>query len=535
MSNAQKPADVSQDWLLDDTTEQPSLQPQLAPWRVLIVDDEPDVHKVTRLSLRDIQYKGRGLELLHAYSGEEGFSLLQRHPDIALVLLDVVMETDNAGLLLVRRIREELGNNLVRIVLRTGQPGQAPEQEVILAYDINDYKAKTELSIQRLYTTVIASLRAHESLLSIDRSRQGLSQILEGSSDLYQRHSLREFASGVLALVGAVLDIGTHGILCLREGASGAPLVLGATGRFAELERQDRLDPAHPIYPQIQQAFKSRGSLHQPLHEVLYIPTHGNHEFALYFTPPWPLTEVDKALLEVFCSRISSAFDNLNHHLQMARAQEATVVALADLAEFRDNETGEHVLRVRHWTDRTARHLAAQGHYPELLTPRFLELVGMASILHDVGKVATPDNVLFKPGQHDPAQQEVMRQHAIIGATILERAARMVDGQSYLSLGAEIASGHHEHYDGNGYPSALSGAAIPLSARIVTVVDVFDALLHKRPYKEPWPLEQALAYIRDRSGSQFDPLVVSAFLEVVENEYQAYSQAHSDPAGTVAR
>ncbi|HEX5844685.1 MAG TPA: DUF3369 domain-containing protein [Pseudomonas sp.] len=525
MTTEQSTTDNGQDWLLDDSRETSAAPPQQAPWRVLIVDDEPDVHKVTRLSLRDIQYKGRALELLHAYSGDEGFHLLREHPGIALVLLDVVMETDNAGLLLVRRIREELGNSLVRIVLRTGQPGQAPEQEVILSYDINDYKAKTELSVQRLYTTVIASLRAYESLLSIERSRQGLSQILEGSSNLYQLHSLREFASGVLALVGAVLDVGTQGILCLRENAHSAPQVLGATGRFADLERQDRLDPAHPIYPQIQQAFKSRANQHQPSHEVLYIPTHANHEFALYFTPPRPLTEVDKALLEVFCSRISAAFDNLNHHLQMARAQEATVVALADLAEFRDNETGEHVLRVRHWTDRTARRLAELGHYPELLTPRFLELVGMASILHDVGKVATPDNVLFKPGQHDPAQQEVMRQHAIIGATILERAARMVDGQSYLSLGAEIASGHHEHYDGNGYPSALSGAAIPLSARIVTVVDVFDALLHKRPYKEPWPLEQALAYIRERAGSQFDPLVVAAFLDVVDREYAAYSQA----------
>ncbi|MEX6501358.1 response regulator [Pseudomonas zhanjiangensis] len=511
------------DWLIDDSVDQPLAAPE-QPWRLLVVDDEPDVHQVTRLALRGVEYKGRGVELLSAYSAQEGFEMLRDKPDIALVLLDVVMETDDAGLRLVRRVREELGNALVRIVLRTGHPGQAPEQEVILAYDINDYKAKTELTLQKLYTTVIASLRAYESLVAIERSRQGLSKILEGSANLYQMHSLREFASGVLAQIGAILDVGTHGILCVRHGAgsnSVALQVLGATGNFAALEQQDELDDKHPIYPLLLQAIQTRHSVYAYPNEVLYIPTHTRHEFLLYFTPPWPLTEVDKDLLEVFCSRIASAFDNLHHHLQMGRAQEATVVALADLAEFRDSDTGEHVLRVEHWTERTAQRMAERGDYPQELTPRFLELVGMASILHDVGKVATPDQVLFKPGQHDQEQREVMRQHASIGAAILKRSARMVEGQSYLSIGAEIAGGHHEHFDGGGYPQALKGEQIPLAARIVAVVDVFDALTHRRPYKEPWSLADSLAYIQERSGTQFDPKVVSAFREVIDEEYPA--------------
>ncbi|NQD93447.1 DUF3369 domain-containing protein, partial [Pseudomonas sp. CrR25] len=389
------------DWLIDDSAEPPRAAPEL-PWRLLIVDDEADVHRVTRLALHGIQYKGRGLELLSAYSGQEGFALLRDEPGIALVLLDVVMETDDAGLQLVHRVRHELDNALVRIVLRTGQPGQAPEQEVILGYDINDYKAKTELTLQKLYTTVIASLRAYESLMAIERSRLGLSKILEGSANLYQIHSLREFASGVLAQIGAILDVGTHGILCVRRGAnSGSAVlqVLGATGSFAEMAHHDELDETHPIYPLMLQAIQSRHSLYAYPNEVLYIPTQTRHEFLLYFTPPWPLTEVDKDLLEVFCSRIAAAFDNLHHHMQMERAQEATVVALADLAEYRDSDTGDHVLRVEHWTSRTAQRMAERGDYPEQLTPRFLELVGMASILHDVGKVATPDQVLFKPGE----------------------------------------------------------------------------------------------------------------------------------------
>jgi response regulator RpfG family c-di-GMP phosphodiesterase len=519
MSNEHSHAE--DDWLIDDSVE-PSVARPEPPWRLLIVDDEPDVHRVTRLALRGIEYKGRSLELLSAYSGQEGFELLRDQPGIALTLLDVVMETDDAGLRLVQRVREELDNLLVRIVLRTGQPGQAPEQEVILSYDINDYKAKTELTLQKLYTTVIASLRAYESLVAIERSRQGLSKILEGSANLYQMHSLREFASGVLAQIGAILDVGTHGILCVRRGVgsdSVALQVLGATGSFAEMAHHDELDEGHPVYPLMLQAIENRQSLYAYPNEVLYIPTQTRHEFLLYFTPPWPLTEVDKDLLEVFCSRIASAFDNLHHHLQMARAQEATVVALADLAEYRDSDTGDHVLRVEHWTARTARRMAERGDYPDELTPRFLELIGMASILHDVGKVATPDLVLFKPGVHDQEQREVMRRHASIGAAILQRSARMVEGQSYLSIGAEIAGGHHEHFDGQGYPQALKGEQIPLSARIVAVVDVFDALMHRRPYKEPWSLADSLAYIRERSGKQFDPKVVAAFLDEVDEEY----------------
>ena len=136
------PQAVDDNWLLEeDEEEKPPAStgsPEQRLWRVLIVDDDQDVHAVTRLALRNVSFKGRELELFSAYSGREAFEILRDTPDIALVLLDVVMETDDAGLLLARRIREELHNSIVRVVLRTGQPGQAPEQRVIIEYDIND-------------------------------------------------------------------------------------------------------------------------------------------------------------------------------------------------------------------------------------------------------------------------------------------------------------------------------------------------------------------------------------------------------------
>ncbi len=513
------------DWLLED--EDDTAPMSVAPndqrvWRVLIVDDDADVHAVTRLALRNVSFKGRDLELFSAYSGEEGFKMLRDIPDVALVLLDVVMETDDAGLLLAQRIRGELANQIVRVVLRTGQPGQAPEQRVIIEYDINDYKAKTELTTQKLFTTVIASLRAYETLLMLERSRVGLGKILEGATNLYKIHSLREFASGVLNQVSAILDVGADGVLCVLHGgtvdAGAASTVVAATGCYAHLADSERLPENHQLREAIDRAFHEKRSQYQHPIDVLFIHTQQGHEFAISVTPPWPLTEVQRDLMEVFCHRIAAAFDNLYLFGQLHKAQEATVVALADLAEFRDEGTGGHVRRVQALTDAIARKLHQNGIYKDEMSPQLLEMVGVASILHDVGKVSTPDHVLLKPGVHTDEERVIMKAHARVGQAILERASKMVDGASYLTFGAQIAGGHHEHFDGNGYPRNLVGMQIPLAARIVAIVDVFDALLHRRPYKEPWPFAEVIAYITARRGTQFDPEIVDVLLETVEKD-----------------
>ncbi len=513
---------ADENWLLDEDEEESPPPGPGAPdqrlWRVLIVDDDVDVHAVTRLALRNVSFKGRELELYSAYSGREAYEILRTTPDIALVLLDVVMETDDAGLILARRIREELHNSIVRVVLRTGQPGQAPEQRVIIEYDINDYKAKTELTTQKLFTTVISALRAYESLNMLERSRIGLGKILAGATNLYQIHSLREFASGVLNQVSAILDVGSDGVLCLMQGDTGVTTVVAATGGYAALNDTELMPQDHPLWPTIAKAFAEKKSQFEHPANVLFIHTQENREVAISVTPPWPLAQIQRDLLEVFCQRIAAAFDNLYMFGQLRKAQEATVVALADLAEFRDSGTGGHVRRVQQLTNRLALRLKERGDYLDELTPQLIDMIGLASILHDVGKVATPDHILLKPGLHTPEERVQMQSHAEVGRSILERAANMVDGVSYLTYGAEIAGAHHEHYDGHGYPNGLAGKAIPISARIVAVVDVFDSLLHERPYKEPWPHTEVMNYITERAGKQFDPEVVTALVELIERD-----------------
>jgi two-component system sensor histidine kinase ChiS len=160
-------------------------------WKIMIVDDEEEIHQVTRLALNDFSFEGRAVNFLSAYSGREGGQLLQTHPDIALILLDVVMETDDAGLALARYIRQELNNQSVRIVLRTGQPGQAPEGTVVVDYDINDYKAKTELTTQKLFTSVVTALRAFRHLMVIEAHRQEIRQIALASARFVPREFLK--------------------------------------------------------------------------------------------------------------------------------------------------------------------------------------------------------------------------------------------------------------------------------------------------------------------------------------------------------
>ena len=160
------------DFLIDDTeTADDALVRDYRPWRILVVDDDPQVFAVTKLVARDIEFKGRPVELLSAFSAEDAKAVLAETDDIAVILLDVVMETEHAGLDLIHDIRRDMGNEAVRIILRTGQPGQAPERKVIQDYDINDYRLKSELTEQSLFTAVVSALRAYDLIIDLERHR----------------------------------------------------------------------------------------------------------------------------------------------------------------------------------------------------------------------------------------------------------------------------------------------------------------------------------------------------------------------------
>src|SRR5258705_1950916 len=204
--------------LIEDPGHKPAEQGPR--WKVAVIDDEPAVHDGTRFALSDYRLNGQGLEILSAYSAAEGRELMRRHPDVAVVLLDVIMDTDTAGLGLVEFIRKDLKNETVRIILRTGQPGQAPERRVIVDYDINDYKAKTELTADKLFTSLTAALRSYQQLQRMVETRRGLEIIIEAASTLFDFKSMQRPAEAVLTQISSLLNVECAGILVLREGGS---------------------------------------------------------------------------------------------------------------------------------------------------------------------------------------------------------------------------------------------------------------------------------------------------------------------------
>src|SRR5947208_11636666 len=281
-------------------------------WKVAVIDDEPAVHDGTRFALSDYRLNGQGLEILSAYSAAEGRELMRRHPDIAVVLLDVVMETDDAGLELVDFIRSQLKNEAVRIILRTGQPGQAPERRVIVDYDINDYKAKTELTADKLFTSLTASLRGYQQLQRMVETRRGLEMIIEGAATLYDLKSMQKLAEGVLMQIASLLNVECGGILVLREGAPrdrfSTRAGSGCYRHFAGLAGADKLDPI--LRQAVQSAFERCAHEFEPKLSVLYLRTATAREVVVVLETSRTLTPTDRSLVEVFCSRLSVAFDN---------------------------------------------------------------------------------------------------------------------------------------------------------------------------------------------------------------------------------
>lgn len=211
----------------------------------------------------------------------------------------------------------------------------------------------------------------------------------------------------------------------------------------------------------------------------------------------------------------------------LQKSQHGTIFALSKLAESRDPETGEHLERLREYCKALCRALLEQGDYVEVLTEDFIENLAAASPLHDIGKVGIPDSVLLKPGRLTSEEFDIMKTHAQIGADTLMAATQECGNNPLLEMGIEIAQFHHEKWDGNGYPVGLRGEAIPLSARILALGDVYDALTSKRVYKEAFSHEKSRAIILEGSGSHFDPKVVDAFL-AAEEQFRMIRQNFSD-------
>jgi len=515
------------DFLLDD--EQDGEVTAEPAWQILVVDDEPGIHQVTSLALSGVRFKDRPLQLLNAYSAAEALDVLAAEPDIAVILLDVVMESEDAGLRCVREIRERLCNTHVRIILRTGQPGQAPERTVIGDYDINDYKEKTELTRDKLYVSVIGTLRNYDDLMTIERSRRvieanraGLVKIIDACSTIYRTQSIARFAQGVLEQLQALICIDQEALFARSSGIASLAgervgAIVAATGRYAHATGKDLRDAVDArLLPAIDRALSDGRSVAGADHFVGVVRTRIGDVNLLVIDGPIDLSAADETLVELFCRNVGIAYDNLLLREEMEETQREIVYRLGDLVETRSNETGNHVKRVAEISYILALELGLGDEEAEVLRA--------ASPMHDIGKIAIPDEILNKPGKLDPEEWAVMQTHVTIGWNMTKDVKPRV-----WQAAATVALEHHERWDGSGYPQGLAGEDIHILGRITALADVFDALSSRRAYKPAWPIDEIVAYIRAESGRHFDPRVVEAFFARF-NEIDRIRVRYADPS-----
>ena len=500
--------------------------PDSSPWKILIVDDDEEVHGVTKLALTEFRVHGRPLRFLDAYTGAEAVRIMREENDIAIILMDVVMETDHAGLDAVEAIRKDLKNTRVRIVLRTGQPGQAPESEVVSKFDINDYKEKTELTTKKLYTVIHTGLSHYRELVALESNRQGLHKVIDASAQIFEKQALEQFAEGVLQQLAALLYANRDAVLihtvsvAATRGHDQSLRVLAGTGAYAgSIGKQVKDVVERSVLETLERALRDKVSWYTEHAFTGYFGTRGGSENVLHLTSDAPISVSDQDLVELFCRNVAIAFENLHLKEEMAHNQREMVVTLCETIESRSLETGNHVHRVAEYSRVLGRLVGLPEHEVDLLF--------LASPLHDTGKIAVPDGVLNKPGPHNPAEAGLMRTHAEAGARIFANRDTEV-----LRAASIVAGQHHERWDGKGYPGGLRGDGIHVFGRITALADVFDALCSRRCYKEPWPMEKVFDYIRSQRGGHFDPKLVDLFIGNLDRFLEIRAQ-YPDPASAL--
>ncbi len=462
----------------------------------MIVDDDDDVHLLTKTVLRNLNFKGKSVEFLSVYSGEDAVSLMNKVDDIAMILLDVVMETDDAGLQAAKKIRQDLNNNLVQIILRTGQPGTAPEHDVVIDYAINDYKEKTELTSRKLTTAVVTSLRSYENMKTLDATKRGLRKIIDSSESMFDESNAKEFTRGILFQLISLLRLNHdsdtiesfNGISIEKNGSD--ITILNATGNLTGVININQLDA--DVKSRIMSVMNDKISKFSGNTYTGYLQFDSGISNVIYISGNKEIDHLDRNLLEVFFHHISIAYHNLRLHEEMLSTQKTLIEMLGDVIEERYQDAPNHVKRVAEIS-----YLLACDYGMSIDDANIFRLV---SPMHDVGKIGISDAILLKPGKLSTEEFEKMKAHTTIGHDILKDFHK-----DTLDVASIVAYEHHENWDGTGYPRGLKGKEISIYGRITAIADVFDALANKRCYKKAWSIDKILAFFEEKRGSQFDP------------------------------
>jgi len=474
-------------------------------WRILVVDDDESVHQITRLVLADAFIEHRKLDIVSAYSSAEAQEILAHDNSFCMAFVDVVMETDHAGLELVEWIRKENKNQAIRLVLRTGQAGTAPESKVIKEFDINDYKEKTDFTAGKMTTTVYASIRAYRDIMTIQRSLDAFKQLISSTHDLLKINQFKQFGSAALNHLLTLMEVESSALYIARSqkdfDQESTNLIIACTGKYtSESDSLDNSDIDENVKSLIQKVFDEKTHYSNDDCFVGYYKTSVDASSVLYIEFEDDAEHFRSSLVELYATNVALILESLTKQREIERTQKELLYIVGEAVEARSKETGMHVKRVALICELLAQKLGLEKH--------FVEAIKLAAPLHDLGKIAIPENILHKPDKLNEDEWTVMKTHAEVGSDLLARS-----NASLSKLSAKLAHYHHENWDGSGYPDGLKGEDIPMEARIMAVADVFDALGANRCYKKPWQDSEIKTFILQQRGIKFEPRLVDVFLE----------------------
>ncbi|HCM47341.1 MAG TPA: phosphodiesterase [Colwellia sp.] len=494
---------IFQDEVEDEINNKPNKTDKF--WRILVIDDDELVHQVTKLVLADTEIEHRKLEIVSAFSSKEAKEIMKKDDSFCMAFVDVVMETDHAGLELVEWIRNEQKNQAIRLVLRTGQAGSAPEAKVIKEFDINDYKEKTDFTANKMVTTVYASIRAYRDIMTIQRSLDAFKKLIEATHDLLKINQLKSFGSAALNHLLALMNVESSALYIARTqidfAQNSTSSIIACTGKYVcESDSLETSDIHQQVKARIQQVFIDQTHYRDESCFVGFYRASNNSVSVLYIEFEDDHEHFKANLAELFATNVALILESLTKQQEIEKTQKELLFIVGEAVEARSKETGAHVRRVAIICEMLARYLG--------LEESFVEAIRLVAPLHDLGKIAIPEHILHNQGKLEGHDWTIMQSHAQIGANILEKST-----VSISQLAARLANFHHENWDGSGYPEGLKGEEIPIEARIMAVADVFDALGSKRCYKEPWQAERIKEFLLSQIDKKFEAKLVHIIID----------------------
>lgn len=525
---------------LAGTADAPGTAPA-GRWKVLVVDSDDAVQSRAREGLASLVVDGRGVALFSARTIRSAEAAVREHPDLAVLMLDASGFAHDDVLGLVGEARRAT-SGLVRLVLWSDSPPRAAERAMIESFGADAGLAKVGLDVDGLHLGALRALRVHAELSSRESSRRAMARVMVATGGLFELKSSHRFFFNCLLQLNSLLETSHDSLLCVRgdEDIDTDTIIIRAgTGRFATLTDAplDRLDDAD-LSAAVREALK-RGKVQTDRLLAVSLYSRASVTAVAVIEVSRAFSALDMQMLEIFRTKASTVFSSFVLANDLNTIQRASVQALAHVAEYKDNGSPGHLQRVERLSTEVARELYRRGAFADDIDHVMIERIGLASMLHDVGMICVPDEIIRRPQPLSAEEHAIIRRHTETGGQILSRAASALRDRSLLSVAADIARTHHERFDGSGYPAALSGSDIPLSGRIVAVVDVFDALVTDRAYRKAMPTSKAAEWVREQAGRQFDPVVTDAFLAVIarilETDPEWPSVAGAEPKATGAR